>query len=105
MNIVILGAGAIGCYLGAALQAGGLKTTLLLRERMQQELTDAGQLTLSDYRGLQQRVPLPLLTTEPGELAVADLMIPTVICVAVEATALRIARYAQTARPLLPFTS
>lgn len=101
MNIVILGAGAIGCYLGAALQAGGLKTTLLLRERMQQELTDAGQLTLSDYRGLQQRVPLPRLTTEPGVLAEADLIILTVKCLAVEAAALQIARYAQPATPVL----
>lgn len=101
MKIVILGAGAIGCYLGAALQAGGLKTTLLLRERMLQELTEAGRLTLSDYRGLKRSLELPELTTDAAVLAEADLILLSVKCLAVEAAALQIARYARPGTPVL----
>lgn len=94
-NIAILGAGAIGCYLGAALNAGGLPTTLILRERLQQELEHAGQLMLSDYRQLQLPVALPTLSTDASVLAQADIIIVTVKCLAVAEAAAQIQQYAR----------
>lgn len=94
-QIAILGAGAIGCYLGAALTAAGLPTTLLLRERFKQELEQAGQLLLSDYRQLQLPVALPILSTDASTLAQADIIIVTVKCLAVTEAAAQIRQHAR----------
>ena len=47
MKIGIMGAGAIGCYVGGALAAGGSSVVLVGRERLSTELRQHG-LTLVD---------------------------------------------------------
>ena len=56
MNFVILGAGAIGCYVGGKLAAGGRRVTLVGRPKTVALLAGTG-LTLSDLDGLRTHVP------------------------------------------------
>lgn len=55
-TICIYGAGAVGCYIGGRLLAGGADVALIGRERIGAELRAHG-LALSDYRGRDARVP------------------------------------------------
>ena len=101
MKIAVFGAGAIGCYIGAALAHGGLDVTLIGRERMIGELNRAGQLRLTDYLGQETAVDLPALSCSEESLASADLIILTVKCLAMPAAATAIARYARPEVPIL----
>jgi len=49
LNIAILGAGSVGCYLGGCLASAGVKVTFIGRERIQQQLLTHG-LTLTDWQ-------------------------------------------------------
>lgn len=50
MNIVILGAGALGAYLGGRLQQSGQNVTFLVREKRAQQLKEHG-LTIQSVKG------------------------------------------------------
>lgn len=56
MNFIILGAGAVGCYLGSRLAAGGRRVTMVGRPRTIEALAEAG-LRARDPDGGEARVP------------------------------------------------
>jgi|AZIK01.1.fsa_nt_gi 2-dehydropantoate 2-reductase len=93
MKIVILGAGVIGCYLGAALNAGGLAPTLIARPRVIADIKQAGGLTISDYQERQWQVGIPDMSASNESLADADLVLLTVKCLAVEESAKLLQQY------------
>ncbi|QFT57548.1 2-dehydropantoate 2-reductase [Sulfitobacter sp. THAF37] len=78
-NIVIAGAGAIGCFVGGLQAAAGAQVTLLLRARVAAEIHTHG-LTLTDFDGMAQKVSAERLTLseDPACLADADLILVTV---------------------------
>lgn len=94
MNFIILGAGAIGCYIGARLAAGGRKVALVGRPDTVARLASTG-LTVSDLDGFKAHVP-PRLLHLASSLAAVNMAAPSVIllCVkgrATESAALEIA--------------
>jgi len=100
LKVTILGAGAVGCYLGAVLSQTH-DVTLIARDRIVSELNRAGQLTLTDYTGRQQTCLLPTLTTDANALAGADLIILTVKCLGVDDAASQIQAFSNPETPLL----
>lgn len=60
LNIIILGAGNIGCYLGGCLAKTGANVTFIGRERMRQQLLTHG-LALSDWQGRDDFIASELL--------------------------------------------
>ena len=94
MHFVILGAGAIGCYVGGRLAAGGRHVTLVGRPRTVEVLARAG-LTVTDLDGFKVHVPahrLVLATSLAGVPMAPDSVV--LLCVkggATEAAALEIA--------------
>lgn len=59
MNIIILGAGAIGCYVGGRLAAAGERVTLVGRPRTTEPLALSG-LTVTDLQGFKAHVAADL---------------------------------------------
>jgi 2-dehydropantoate 2-reductase len=55
MNIIVLGAGAIGCYVGGRLAAAGERVTLVGRPRTTEPLALSG-LTITDLQGFKAHV-------------------------------------------------
>ncbi len=90
MTIGIMGAGAIGCYLGAWLASRGADVRFVGRARLADEL--AGGLEATDMRGRSARIPHPELATDPASLAACDVVL---VCV-------KSAQTAETARSLAP---
>ncbi|MGB3243333.1 MAG: 2-dehydropantoate 2-reductase [Sulfitobacter sp.] len=78
-HIVVAGAGAIGCFVGGLLAAGGMRVTLLLRPHVATEIRAHG-LTLTDFSGLARKVSAEALEldTDPACLADADIVLVTV---------------------------
>jgi len=78
-RICIYGAGAIGCYLGGRLAAGGADVGFIGRPGIGEELRQHG-LTLTHYDGRDWRVAPEAIafSTEPGATATADLILVTV---------------------------
>ncbi|EIF75829.1 2-dehydropantoate 2-reductase, partial [Burkholderia pseudomallei 354e] len=79
-TICVYGAGAVGCYLGGRLLAGGADVALIGRARIGDELRAHG-LALSDYRGRDVRVPpsaIAFSTADAAALATAELVLVTV---------------------------
>jgi len=74
-KIVVFGAGAIGCWVGGTLAAGGARVTLVGRARVMDEL--AGGLALSAHDGAATRVQLAT-ATDARAAADAALVIVTV---------------------------
>lgn len=101
IKIVILGAGAIGCYLGGALAHQGLDVTLIGRERLLDELASVGELSLTDYLGNKQTITSAKVTTSASALAHADLIILTVKCLGVSEAVKQIQEFAPPATPIL----
>lgn len=79
MQIVIAGAGSIGCFCGGLLAAAGRDVTLLGRARVLDEVRANG-LHLTDFAGLESRVAPHSLTldTDPDCLARADVILVSV---------------------------
>jgi 2-dehydropantoate 2-reductase len=79
LRVVVAGAGAIGCFVGGLLAAGGAEVTLLARRRIREEIRAHG-LTLTDYAGMAIKVPSEALslTEDPACMAGADLILVTV---------------------------
>jgi 2-dehydropantoate 2-reductase len=78
-HIVVAGAGAIGCFIGGLLAAGGRRVTLLARPRIAHEIRAHG-LTLTDFSGMAVQVDAAKVTVteNPGCLARADVVLVTV---------------------------
>ena len=96
MNFVILGAGAIGCYIGGRLAAGGRRVTLVGRPHTVDSLA-AGGLAVTDLDRFKAHVPARQLNLATS-LATVNMALPSVIllCVkggATEAAALQIAAF------------
>ncbi|MFT5888935.1 MAG: 2-dehydropantoate 2-reductase [Zhongshania sp.] len=96
LRVGIIGAGSIGCYVGAVLQMAGAEVQFLGRERMANELCEHG-LHITDYRGLSHTVPRDKLhfLTKPEQLTEVDCLIITV----------KSGDTAVTARELAPFVA
>lgn len=73
--IAIFGAGAIGCWVGGKLAAGGAEVTLVGRARVMDELV--GGLTISELDGATRTVQVTA-TTEPAAAARAAVTLVTV---------------------------
>jgi 2-dehydropantoate 2-reductase len=91
-KICIYGAGAIGCYLGGRLAAGGAEVGFVGRPGIGTELQTRG-LTLTHYDGGEWRVPPEAVafSTGPGAVADADLILVTVKSGATEQAAAELA--------------
>ena len=94
MNFIVLGAGAIGCYIGGRLAAGGRRVTLVGRPTIVQSLADTG-LRVSDLDGFQADVSARQLTLATS-LAAVRMGAPNVVLLcarggATESAALEIA--------------
>jgi 2-dehydropantoate 2-reductase len=71
MNIIVLGAGAIGCYVGGRLAAAGERVTLVGRPRTTEPLALSG-LTVTDLQGFKAHVEADINADTK-----ADLISPT----------------------------
>jgi 2-dehydropantoate 2-reductase len=75
LHVVILGAGSIGCFIGGAWAAAGVKVSFVGRERIATEIAEHG-LTLTDHE--RRRVRLEpdqvAFSTKPAALARADVV-------------------------------
>ena len=70
-RVLVMGAGAVGCYVGGCLQAAGVDVTFVGRPRVLQALMHHG-LCLSDLDGGSQRLDAPslrLATEIPADIA------------------------------------
>ncbi|ASN07169.1 ketopantoate reductase family protein [Virgibacillus necropolis] len=76
MDIVIIGAGALGAYFGSRFHEGGANVTFLVREKRAKQLQDKGIKVYSpkgDYELLD-----PKIATSPTEIEHADLVLVSV---------------------------
>ena len=98
MKLGVLGAGAIGCYLGGRLVASGRKVVLVGRASLGQEVA-AHNMRLSDYRGYARTLtPAEVaISTEPEALASCDVILLTVKSGDTEQAAATLARVAPSA--------
>ncbi len=62
-EILVMGAGTIGCFIGGSLAAAGVPVTFVGRPRVLEGLVRSG-LTLTDLEGAQRRLPASSLTTD-----------------------------------------
>jgi 2-dehydropantoate 2-reductase len=76
MKVGVMGAGAIGCYLGGRLNASGVPTVLVGRASLAAEVAQSG-MHLTDYRGFEARIQLAV-ATEAQALADCDVVLLTV---------------------------
>jgi 2-dehydropantoate 2-reductase len=101
-NVVVAGAGSIGCYVGGLLVAGGRRVALLGRERMVADL-QANGLQMTSLDGLDRSVAASAFTatTDPAVLATADLVLVTVKSGATAQMAELIAQHAPAEAPII----
>ncbi|MEZ5752337.1 MAG: 2-dehydropantoate 2-reductase N-terminal domain-containing protein [Paracoccaceae bacterium] len=90
--IAIVGAGILGCYLGARLSAGGAEVVLIGRERMAAHVTRHG-LVATDYAGSRITAPRARFSTDPAAVAGASLVIVLVKSADTEQAGRHIAPY------------
>ncbi|CAA0092352.1 Putative 2-dehydropantoate 2-reductase [Zhongshania aliphaticivorans] len=93
LRIGIIGAGSIGCYVGAALAMGGAETSFLARERIANIVAEHG-LRISDFRGLDHHIAPAHLCffTDIGAMADRECVIVTVKSGDTEAVAADLAK-------------
>jgi 2-dehydropantoate 2-reductase len=104
MHFIVLGAGAIGCYVGGRLAAAGQQVTLVGRPRVLQPIAEGG-LKVSDLDGFSAQLPAGRLRLAHS-LVEADRREPYVIllCVkggATESAALELAKACAAATPVI----
>jgi len=102
MKIIVLGAGAIGTYVGGALLAAGADLLLIGRARMGERIARHG-LQLTDLRGRELRVAAGAVpySQDPAALAQAGLILLTVKSADTAAAADAIAAHAPATAPVL----
>ncbi|MDR7033859.1 2-dehydropantoate 2-reductase [Mesorhizobium sp. BE184] len=91
MNIAVMGAGAVGCYMGAILAKAGHAVTLIGRPQHVEAARQSGLLLESKLR-FTGHVPMQA-TTEPDGVAGADIVLFCVKSTDTEATGRQIAPY------------
>ena len=91
MNIAVMGAGAVGCYMGAILAKAGHAVTLIGRPQHVEAVGQSGLLLESKSR-FTGHVPMQA-TTEPDGVAGADIVLFCVKSTDTEATGRQIAPY------------
>lgn len=103
LRVAILGAGAIGCYVGGRWLAAGLDVRFIGRERVAREISEHG-MTLSDHAGRswRHRAGDVRFETTGEALADADLIVLAVKCTALAGA---IAEIAQSTGPEVPVLS
>lgn len=96
MQVAILGAGSVGCFVGGAWAAAGVPVSFVGRERIAGEIAEHG-LTLTDYAGWRARLAPGEadFSTRPNALAKADVILLCVKSTGTEAAAKEIARNAR----------
>jgi 2-dehydropantoate 2-reductase len=72
MKLGILGAGAVGAYVGGRLLASGALATLVARPALASAITSAGGLRLTDWRGYDETVPASHVPVAAEAAALAD---------------------------------
>lgn len=79
LSVGVMGAGAIGCWVGGRLAARGHAVTLVGRARFRDEVAGRG-LSLTEIDGAEARVPASAITcaTEPSALAASDVVLVAV---------------------------
>ncbi len=82
MHFIILGAGAIGCYVGGRLAAGRRSVTLVGRPRTIEAISSSG-LTVTDLEGFKAQVPAHQLTLATS-LASVSMTAPCVVLLCVK---------------------
>lgn len=108
MNVVIYGAGSIGCYIGTVLvkqfrmhkqhssatqEASVPKVTLLGRERLQTHIQRVGAITLTDFDGRNDDVVDIPYSTDLQVLAQADIILVTLKCTQMGDVAVHLSQY------------
>lgn len=76
VNLAVFGAGAIGCWVGGKLAAGGASVTLIGRPRVLDELGTG--LRVSELGRGGETMVTPVLATEPAAAATATVVLVTV---------------------------
>ncbi len=96
-HVVVLGAGAIGCFVGGAWLDAGVRVTFIGRERIAEEVRQYG-LVLSDNKGYSASLPSSKIdyTTDPAAMKGADVIALAVKNTGSEAAAREIAAYTGT---------
>jgi len=96
MNVAILGAGSVGCFVGGAWAEAGIPVSFVGRERIAREIAENG-LTLTDYSGWRVRLGPDRVdfSTKPNALASADVIALCVKSIGTAAAAKEIARNAK----------
>ena len=103
-KIAILGAGSVGCFVGGAWAAAGLKVRFIGRERVRAAIAEHG-LTLTDYGGWRVRLESEQVDfhTKPAALKDADLIALCVKSTGTGAAAKEIARHAKKGALIVSF--
>lgn len=94
VKTVIYGAGSIGCYIGAILHQQQVDVCLLGRQRINDEISAAGGIHLSDYEGHSDIVSNVAFATAPSVLADAGVILVTLKCTAIESAIVELKQYA-----------
>lgn len=76
LKVGVMGAGAIGCYVGGCLAATGVDVLFIGRERLRAEL--AHGLVLEDLDGTTRRAPAVRIDTTPSALVGCDVVLVAV---------------------------
>lgn len=94
--MAVLGAGAIGCFVGGLWLGAGLRVRFIGRERVRAEVAAHG-LTLTDQDGGSRLVPADRIDYQikPAALKQADIILLTVKSTGTQAAAREIARHAR----------
>ena len=100
MNFIILGAGAIGCYVGARLALSGQRVTFVGRPRVMDALAANG-LTVSDLDGFSGHLAGAALrlATSPRDISLTDQPTVILLCVKGGATLAAAQEIAQVCKP------
>lgn len=103
-NIVVLGAGAIGCWIGGCWRLSGLPVSFIGRASTQREIAENG-LTLTDGVGrrIEMRPDEVDFSINPKALKRADIVLLTVKSIGTEAAAKEIAKHARKGATVISF--
>ncbi|HUP68108.1 MAG TPA: 2-dehydropantoate 2-reductase [Sphingomicrobium sp.] len=101
-NIVVLGAGSVGCFIGGAWAAAGLPVSFIGRPGIAQDIRDHG-LTLTDYAGWRAELRDLDFSCVPAALADADVILLAVKSGGTAEAAREIAQHAREGAMVISF--